>query len=336
MIIKRVFVVAEAGINHNGNIELAKKMVDAAVTARADAIKFQTFKSENVICKHAPKAQYQRQTTDPNESQLEMAKKLELKPQAFRELCKYCKKKGIIFLSTPFDFESIDLLNKLGLKIFKIPSGELTNLPYLQKIGALKKKIILSTGMAELFEIRNALNVLINEGTKKCNITIMHCNTAYPTPYKDVNLLAMSTIKKVFKVDVGYSDHSIGIEVPIAAVAMGATIIEKHFTLDKNMPGPDQKISLEPNELKAMICAIRNIECAIGNGIKTASPSELKNINIARRSLVAATDIVKGEQFSLDNVTSKRPGTGISPMALYKIIGKKAIKDFAEDELIII
>ena len=333
---KKVFVIAEAGINHNGNIKLAKKMVDAAVNAGADAIKFQTFKSENVISKHAPKAQYQKQTTDPKESQLEMAKKLELKPQAFRVLSNYCKKKGIMFLSTPFDFESIDLLNKLDLQILKIPSGELTNLPYLKKIGALKKKIILSSGMAEIFEIRKALKVLMDEGTAKDNIAILHCNTAYPTPYKDVNLLAMNTIRNVFKVNVGYSDHTIGIEVPIAAVAMGATIIDKHFTLDKTMSGPDQRISLEPKELKAMICAIRNIEHAIGDGIKKPSSSELRNISIARRSLVAAKDIIAGEVFSLDNVTPKRPGTGISPMDLYKIMGKRAKKDFEEDELIII
>lgn len=333
---QRVFIIAEAGINHNGSIKLAKKMIDAAIAAKADAVKFQTFKAENVISKHAPKAEYQMLTTDPGESQLEMARKLELTSDDFRELNLYCKRKGIMFLSTPFDFNSIDLLNKLGLEILKIPSGEITNLPYLKKMGALKKKIILSTGMAELFEIRDALKVLINEGTAKDDITILHCNTAYPTPYKDVNLLAMNTIKKVFKVDVGYSDHTIGIEVPIAAVAMGATIIEKHFTLDKNMPGPDQSVSLEPEELKAMVCAIRNIECAIGNGIKRASPSELKNISIARRSLVAAKDILKGELFSIDNVTAKRPGTGISPMRLYKILGKRAKKDFQEDELITI
>lgn len=333
---QRVFIIAEAGINHNGSIKLAKKMIDAAIASKADAVKFQTFKAENVISKHAPKAEYQMLTTDPGESQLEMARKLELTSDDFRELNLYCKRKGIMFLSTPFDFNSIDLLNKLGLEILKIPSGEITNLPYLKKMGALKKKIILSTGMAELFEIRDALKVLINEGTAKDDITILHCNTAYPTPYKDVNLLAMNTIKKVFKVDVGYSDHTIGIEVPIAAVAMGATIIEKHFTLDKNMPGPDQSVSLEPEELKAMVCAIRNIECSIGNGIKRASPSELKNISIARRSLVAAKDILKGEMFSIDNVTAKRPGTGISPMRLYKILGKRAKKDFQEDELITI
>jgi len=331
---KKIFIIAEAGINHNGDIALARQMIDVAVSARVDAIKFQTFKSENVISRNAPKAEYQKQTTDPLESQLEMAKKLELKPAAFRVLADYCKKKNIIFLSTPFDFESIDLLNAIGLKIFKIPSGEITNLLYLQKIGRLKKKIILSTGMANIAEIKNAIDVLVAGGTKRTGITVLHCNTAYPTPFEDVNLRAMKTIRDTLKVDVGYSDHTIGIEVPIAAAALGAAVIEKHFTLDKAMPGPDQRISLEPMELKVMVSAIRNIEISLGEGVKMPSPSELKNIPIARRSLVALKEIHKGDVFSKGNITAKRPGTGINPMNFYKVAGKKAKKNFKEDELI--
>lgn len=330
----KVFIIAEAGINHNGSFKLAKKMIDAAVYAKADAVKFQTFKSEQAISKYAPKALYQKQTTDPYETQLEMAKKLELKPDEFRALSDYCKKKGILFLSTPFDFESIDLLNTIGLKIFKIPSGEITNLIYLQKIGRLKKRIILSTGMACIDEIRTAVSVLVKEGTARKNITVLHCNTAYPTPYKDVNLSAMKTIHDKLKMPVGYSDHTVGIEVPIAAAALGATVIEKHFTLDRSMPGPDQKASLEPHELKAMVHAIRNIEISLGNGRKIPSSSELINMPIARRSLVASRDIKKGEYFSKGNIAAKRPGTGINPMNFYKISGKKAKRNFKEDELI--
>ena len=332
----KVFIIAEAGINHNGSLKLAKKMVDAAVCAKADAVKFQTFKAANAISKNAPKAEYQKNTTDPAESQLEMAKKLELKPEEFRILSDYCKKKGILFLSTPFDFESIDLLNDIGLNIFKIPSGEITNLLYLQKIGRLKKMIILSTGMANINEIKSAINVLVNEGTARDKITVLHCNTAYPTPFEDVNLLAMKTIHEKLKTPVGYSDHTTGIEVPIAAAALGARVIEKHFTLDRAMPGPDQKASLEPDELKAMVDAVRNIEVALGTGRKVPSRSELKNIPIARRSLVASRGIKKGELFSKDNVTAKRPGTGISPMDFYKIAGKRAKSNFKEDELITI
>lgn len=334
--IRKVFIIAEAGINHNGSLRLAKKMVDAAVYAAADAVKFQTFRSENVISRNAPKAEYQKQTTDPAESQLEMARKLELKPEAFQELFYYCRKKGILFLSTPFDFESIDLLNDIGLKIFKIPSGEITNLPYLEKIGRLKKRIILSTGMSSLQEIRGAINILVKEGTLKKNIIVLHCNTAYPTPFTDVNLRAMKTIRDALNVDVGYSDHSIGIEVSIAAAALGASVIEKHFTLDKNMSGPDQRISLEPEELKAMVKAVRNIEAALGSEKKMPSASESKNMPIARRSLVALRVIKKGERFSLDNITAKRPGTGISPLNFYKVIGRKAKRQFKEEELIIL
>lgn len=330
----KVFIIAEAGVNHNGSLEMAKKMVEVAKEAGADAIKFQTFKAENLVTKNAMKAEYQKQTTNKNESQYEMIKQLELSFNDFKELKKYCDKKEIMFLSTPFDFESIDFLNNLGLEIFKIPSGEITNLPYLRKIGKLKKKIILSTGMADLGEIEDALDVLINVGTKRENITILHCNTEYPTSYEDVNLLAMNTIKEAFKVNVGYSDHTLGVEVSIAAVALGAKVIEKHFTLDKNMSGPDHKASLEPDELKTMIKAIRNVEMALGNGIKKPSKSELKNKEIARKSIVAKRDIKKGEIFTEENIAVKRPGNGISPMRWDEIIGKTAMKDYKEDEFI--
>ncbi len=330
----KTFIIAEAGVNHNGSIEIAKKMIEVAKECGADAIKFQTFKAEKVISRYAPKAEYQKQTTGETDSQLEMVKKLELSFDDFIALKEYCDKLNIMFLSTPFDFESIDFLNDLGLEIFKIPSGEITNLPYLEKIGKLGKKVILSTGMADLGEIEDALDILISCGTKKENITVLHCNTEYPTPYEDVNLLAMLTIKEAFKVKVGYSDHTLGIEVPIAAVALGASVIEKHFTLDKNMEGPDHKASLEPHELKAMIDAIRNIEKALGNGIKKPSKSELKNKDIARKSIVAKREIKKGEIFTEDNITVKRPGTGISPMRWYEVLGKVASRDYKEDELI--
>jgi N,N'-diacetyllegionaminate synthase len=329
------FIIAEAGVNHNGSLELAKKMIDAAIDADANAVKFQTFKAEDVISRYAPKAEYQKKITTADESQLEMLKKLELDKAAHQVLIDYCKKRNIMFLSTPFDFGSIDLLYELGLDIFKIPSGDITNLPYLRKIGALEKKIILSTGMADLGEIENALNVLTDAGTKIKDITVLHCNTEYPTPVEDVNLNAILTIKTAFPgVNIGYSDHTLGIEVPIAAVAMGATIIEKHYTLDKNMTGPDHKASLEPDELKAMVCAIRKIEKALGSGIKKPSSSELKNKPIARKSIVAARDIHKGEAFTEENLTVKRPGTGISPMQWDEIIGQSAIKDYKQDDLI--
>ncbi|EEP61156.1 N-acetylneuraminate synthase [Sulfurihydrogenibium yellowstonense] len=330
----KTFIISEAGVNHNGSIEIAKKMIEVAKECGADAIKFQTFKAEKVISKYAPKAEYQKQTTGEIDSQLEMVKKLELSFDDFIVLKEYCDKLNIMFLSTPFDFESIDFLDDLGLEIFKIPSGEITNLPYLEKIGKLGKKVILSTGMADLGEIEDALDILTSCGTKKEDITILHCNTEYPTPYEDVNLLAMLTIKEALKVKVGYSDHTLGIEVPIAAVALGASVIEKHFTLDKNMEGPDHKASLEPHELKAMIDAIRNIEKSLGNGIKKPSKSELKNKDIARKSIVAKREIKKGEIFTEDNITVKRPGNGISPMRWYEVLGKVALKDYKEDELI--
>jgi len=330
----KVFIIAEAGVNHNGDVNLAKKLVDVAKKAGADAVKFQTFKAENLVSKSAKKADYQVENTGNNESQYEMIKKLELSFDDFIELKKYCDEKEIMFLSTPFDDESIEFLNNLGIEIFKIPSGEITNLPYLRKIGKLRKKVILSTGMADLGEIEDALDVLINSGTKKENITVLHANTEYPTPFEDVNLKAMQTISCAFDVAVGYSDHTMGIEVPIAAVAMGARVIEKHFTLDRNLEGPDHRASLEPDELKAMVSAIRNIEKALGNGLKKPSRSEKKNIEVARKSIVAKRDIKKGEKFSEENLTVKRPGNGISPMRWDEIIGKTAQKDYKEDELI--
>lgn len=330
----KVFIIAEAGVNHNGSLELAKKLIDEAVVAGADAVKFQTFKAELCISKNADKAEYQKQTTDKNESQFDMIKKLELNEYAHTELIKYCKIKNIMFLSTPFDLQSVDLLNGFGLEIFKIPSGEITNLPYLRKIASLNKKVILSTGMANLGEIEATLEILTKNGTLKENITVLHANTEYPTPLGDVNLKAMLTIRGAFGVKVGYSDHTPGIEVPIAAVALGATVIEKHFTLDKTMPGPDHKASLEPSELQSMVKAIRNIEIALGDGIKKASSSESKNKPIARKSIVAKCDIKKGDLFSESNLTIKRPGSGISPMRWDKVIGLRATRDYKEDELI--
>ena len=328
----KVFIIAEAGINHNGSIDLAKKLIDAAVQAKVDAVKFQTFISTKVIVRNAKKARYQIELTDPEESQLDMVKKLELSFAEFRELKKYCDSKSIMFLSTPFDLESIDFLNELGIEIFKIPSGEITNYPYLKKIGKLNKKVILSTGMSYMKEINDAIQILRENGTR--DITVLHCNTEYPTPMEDVNLNAMNTIKEKLNVEIGYSDHTIGIEVPIAAVAMGAKVIEKHFTLDKNMDGPDHKASLEPSELKEMVKAIRNIEKAMGNGIKSPSKSEIKNLNIARKSIVANRFIKKGEKFTEDNLTCKRPGGGLSPMKWEVVIGEIAKKDFKEDEMI--
>ena len=330
----KTFIIAEAGVNHNGSLELAKKLIDLAAEAGADAVKFQTFKAEKVISRYAQKAEYQKQATDASESQLDMVRKLELDEGAHKELFDYCRSKGIMFLSSPFDLDSIDLLNKLGLEIFKIPSGEITNLPYLRKIGGLKKKVILSTGMADLGEIEDALDILVAAGTPLYKITVLHCNTEYPTPVEDVNLRAMQTIARGFGVRVGYSDHTLGIEVPIAAVAMGATVIEKHFTLDKNMEGPDHRASLEPDELKEMVEAIRNIERALGNGIKKPSPSELKNKSAVRKSIVAARAIQRGEVFTEENLTVKRPGNGIGPMRWDEVIGRKAGKDHKTDEII--
>ena len=329
-----VFIIAEVGVNHNGSIELAKKLIDVAVEAGVDAVKFQTFKADKLVSLSAQKAEYQIENTSNDESQYEMIKKLELGFNEFRELKKYCEQNKIMFLSTPFDNESIEFLNNLGLEIFKIPSGEITNLPYLRDIGKLNKKVILSTGMSNIGEIENALDVLIEAGTKKVNITVLHANTMYPTPIEDVNLKAMQTIQSAFDIKVGYSDHTLGIEIPMVAVAMGASIIEKHFTLDRNLQGPDHKASLEPNELKAMVKAIRDIEVALGDGIKKPSQSEISNINIARKSIVAKKNIKKGEVFTKNNLTVKRPGNGISPMRWDEIVGTVAQKDYKVDELI--
>jgi len=330
-----VFIIAEAGVNHNGSIELAKKLIDVAVEAGVDAVKFQTFKTENLVSKSAQKASYQKENMNDGEnSQFAMLKKLELDVETHTELIKYCNSKKIMFLSTPFDLDSIDLLNELELPIFKIPSGEITNLPYLRKIGALKKRVVLSTGMADIGEIEDALDILTIAGTKKENITVLHANTMYPTPMEDVNLRAMQTIGTTFDVAYGYSDHTLGIEVDIAAVAMGATCIEKHFTLDKTMEGPDHKASLEPHELISMVKAIRNIEIALGSSVKKPSKSETPNIAVARKSIVASKTIKIGEIFTKKNISIKRPGNGINPMQWDEVIGTKAIKDYNEDELI--
>lgn len=329
-----VFIIAEAGVNHNGSIELAKKLIDAAVKAGADAVKFQTFKAEHLVSKNAQKAEYQKDTTDAQESQFDMIKKLELDVETHKELMAYCNSRNIMFLSTPFDHDSIELLNDLGLEVFKIPSGEITNLPYLRHIGRLKKRVILSTGMANMDEIKDALDVLTTAGTKKENITVLHANTMYPTPMEDVNLRAMITIRDTFGVACGYSDHTLGIEVDIAAVALGATCIEKHFTLDKNMDGPDHKASLEPDELVAMVKSIRNIESALGSSEKSPSKSERPNMAVARKSIVAKTEIKKGEYLSENNLCVKRPGNGISPMKWDKILGTVATKSYKKDDLI--
>jgi len=333
--VNSVFIIAEAGVNHNGSIKLAKKLIDVAVEAGADAVKFQTFKTENLVSKNAQKAHYQKENMqDSDDNQFNMLKKLELDIGTHHELIHYCNSKNIMFLSTPFDLDSIELLDNLGLEIFKIPSGEITNLPYLRNIGKLNKKIVLSTGMANMDEIQDALNVLTKAGTPKENITILHANTMYPTPMQDVNLKAMITIGSTFNVAFGYSDHTLGIEVDIAAVAMGASVIEKHFTLDNTMEGPDHKASLEPDELISMVKGIRNIELALGSNIKKPSPSETPNIQIARKSIVANQNIQKGDIFTEDNISVKRPANGISPMRWDDIIGSVASKDYSEDELI--
>ena len=331
----KTFIIAEAGVNHNGKVELAYKLIDVAVEAGADAVKFQTFRAENIVTKHAEKAEYQKETTNNNESQYEMIKNLELSKKQHIELMQYCMKKEIQFLSTPFDLDSISLLHELNIPLFKIPSGEITNYPYLKKIALLNKPLIMSTGMATLAEVDDALRVLFKFGLARDLITLLHCNTEYPTPIKDVNLKAMQTMKSAFPgVKVGYSDHTLGIEIPIAAVALGATVIEKHFTLNRNMPGPDHRASLEPNELKQMVQVIRNIEMALGDGIKDVSESEKQNKLVARKSIVAKIIICKGDVFSENNLTVKRPGIGISPMRWEEVIGKAVKKDFQEDELI--
>ncbi|MCK5541282.1 MAG: N-acetylneuraminate synthase [Desulfobacterales bacterium] len=331
----KVFIIAEAGVNHNGSLDQAKKMVRVAAKAGADAIKFQSFRAQALVTKDAAKADYQIKTSGQKETQYEMLEKLELSFEAHESLIEECKLNKIEFLSSPFDLTTIEILVKLGIKKWKVPSGEITNLPYLRKIASLEQEIILSTGMADLDEIQAALNVFTGFGIPFHNISILHCNTQYPTPMNDVNLRAMETIKDTFfGIHIGYSDHTQGIEVSIAAVAMGATIIEKHFTLDKNLLGPDHNASLEPDELIAMIKAIRNIEKALGDGIKKPTQSEMENISIVRKSIVAAQNIAVGEKFTAKNLTAKRPGNGISPMKWDEVVGKIAGKSYSEDELI--
>jgi len=333
--INKVIIIAEAGVNHNGDIQQAKRLIDAAAYAGADYVKFQTFKAAKLVTKSANKADYQNNNTGDGDSQYEMLKKLELSEDVHQELIDYCNSKAIQFLSTGFDLESLDFLDGLGINLFKIPSGEITNLPYLRKIASFGKRVVMSTGMATMQEVKDAFKVLTEEGLSNDDTIIVHCNTEYPTPMEDVNLRAMHAIGKELDVNIGYSDHTLGIEVPIAAVALGAQVIEKHFTLDRNLPGPDHRASLEPEELKDMITAIRNIEKALsGSGKKEPSDSELKNKAVARKSIIATKVIKKGEEFNETNLGIKRPGTGISPMQWDAILGKKAIRDFEEEELI--
>lgn len=328
----RTLIIAEAGVNHNGRLDLALKMVDEAKRAGADIVKFQTAIPERVISRYADKAEYQKETTGNEESQLEMCRRIHLKLSDYDIIKEYCEEVGIEFLSTPFDLESIDYLEKLGMKLWKIPSGEITNLPYLIKIAKTGKPVIMSTGMAELKEVEEAVNVLKEGGAGE--ITLLHCTTEYPAPFDSINLKAMNTLREKFGTKVGYSDHTTGIEVVVAAVSLGATVIEKHFTLNRNLEGPDHKASLEPEELEVMVNKIRIIEKALGDGIKRAAEAEKKNIAIARKSIVAAKDIKKGEILSENNITTKRPGNGISPMQWFEVLGTEAIRDFGEDELI--
>ncbi len=330
--VKRVCIIAEAGVNHNGDMDMAKKLVDVACESGADLVKFQTFQAGSLVSRYAQKAEYQLRSTDEKETQREMLKKLELTYDMHVELFRYCKEMGIGFLSTPFDIPSIDLLESIGVDLYKIPSGEITNLPYLRKIGSLKKSVILSSGMSTMGEVKAAVEILKENGAP--DISVLHCNTQYPTPMQDVNLNVMNTIREELGVSVGYSDHTEGIEVPIAAVAMGAEIIEKHFTLDKTLEGPDHKASLEPDELKAMVKAIRNIEMAMGDTVKKPTRSESDNVAVVRKSIVAKRKIEAGEIFSDENITIKRPGTGISPMLWDSVIGMAAKRKYEEDELI--
>jgi N,N'-diacetyllegionaminate synthase len=334
MSVQKTLIIAEAGVNHNGSIDTAKKMIDVAATAGADLVKFQTFKAETLVTQSADKAEYQKNLTDASESQFEMIKKLELDHVAHEELIQYCKQKNIQFLSTAFDHDSIDFLAEMNIPFYKIPSGEITNLPYLRHVASKGKPVFMSTGMSTLEEVRVAMDVLLEAGVKKDDINILHCNTEYPTPVEDVNLRAMLTIESKLGVKVGYSDHTLGIEVAVAAVALGASVIEKHFTLNRTLPGPDHAASLEPKELKAMVTAIRNIEQALGDGVKSPSPSEKKNIPLARKSIVAKKLINKGKTFSKDNLTVKRPGTGISPMEWDKLLGRISNKDYNKDDII--
>lgn len=328
-----IFIIAEVGVNHNGDVCLARRLIDVAVDCGVDAVKFQTFHTEKNISRYAPKAAYQ-QIGRPEESQFDMIKRLELKDEDFVELARYCAEKKMLFLSTPDDAQSVDLLARLGMPVYKIASGEITNLPHLRKIGSLGKRVILSTGMADLKEISAAIDILIKSGTKKRDIVLLHCTTEYPAPMVEVNLRAMLTMKEKFGVAVGYSDHTKGIEVSIAAAALGAEVIEKHFTIDKSLPGPDHQASLSPDELAKMVQSIRHVEEALGDGIKRPSACELKNIPIVRRSVFAARDIRRGETFTEKDLIAKRPGTGINPMEWDRVIGSRAKRDFHDDEMI--
>lgn len=330
----KVVIIAEAGVNHNGSLEMACRLADEAKHAGADYVKFQTGIPENVISVRAEQAEYQKHNTGTSESQLDMVRKIMLRPDDFKSLKEYCDSIGIRFLSTPFDLDSIDILKPLEMDLWKIPSGEITNLPYLRKIASMGQPVVMSTGMSRLGEVDDAVGVLLDGDLTLDMITLLHCNTEYPTPYTDVNLRAMLTLRDAIGCRVGYSDHTLGIEVPVAAVAMGAEVIEKHFTLDKTLPGPDHVASLEPAELKAMVSAIRHTEAALGSGRKEVSRSERKNIAIARKSIIAARPISKGERFSHDNLTVKRPGNGISPMLWDTVVGLEAPRDFEPDELI--
>ena len=328
----KTLIIAEAGVNHNGNFELAKQLVDKAVEGGADIVKFQTCKAENVISRYADKAEYQKVTTGEADSQLEMVRKLMLTYEEYGKLKEYCDERGIEFLSTAFDLPSVDYLHSIGMRRWKIPSGEITNLPLLIKIAKLGEPIIMSTGMSELSEVADAIKVLKENGAGE--ITILHCTTEYPAPYEDVNLKAIDSMKETFDLPVGYSDHTKGLEIPVAAVARGACVIEKHFTLDRNMEGPDHKASIEPDELKQMVDMIRHVEVAIGDGVKKVSPSELKNQDIARKSIIAKTAIKAGDVFTEENITTKRPGSGINPMKWFDLLGKTAKHDYQEDYLI--
>lgn len=329
-----VLVIAEAGVNHNGDIRLAKQLIEIAAKSGANFVKFQTFRADKLATKSAPKAEYQVKESTNSESQYEMLKELELSEQSHRELMSECTKQGIGFLSTAFDEESADMLLALGQEIFKIPSGEITNLPYLRHIGRFRKKVILSTGMSSLEEVKLALRVLEDAGTPTSSVTILHCTSSYPAPLEDVNLLAMQNMNRLLGVEVGYSDHTLGIEIAVAAVALGASVVEKHFTINREFPGPDHKASLLPNELSEMISQIRNIEKALGDGVKRAARSELENIQVVRRSIVASMKIAKGEVFTERNLCAKRPGSGLSPMRWEQVIGQRSKRDYEPDELI--
>jgi N,N'-diacetyllegionaminate synthase len=331
---RKTLVIAEAGVNHNGSVDLAKQLISVASKAGADYVKFQTFNSNLVVTSTAKQADYQKFNTGVLESQYSMISKLELTKENHYELIDYAKECGIKLFSTAFDMPSVKFLNELGFDLFKIPSGEITNLPLLRQIGDLDKELIISTGMSTLADIENALKVIENSGTSRDKITLLHCTSEYPAPFCDVNLHVMSTLRHAFGTSVGYSDHTEGIEISIAAVALGAKVIEKHFTLDKTMPGPDHKASIEPKELSSLVKSIRNVEISLGDSLKRVTPSEEKNIAVARKSLVASCKISKGDKLSTENIAIKRPGTGISPMRYDEIIGSIAIKDFAPDELI--